>query len=585
MSWAATRRPEEELDLVLGRPSAAGEEDQEEGQDSRARTSPQGWPEGQGREVRRPAAAGEQGQDNRAQTSPRGWPQGQGGEVRRPSAAGEEGREEGRKADTFPRGEDQEQGEGQGRSRGIATLPVKSARGLSPRGAVKQSRPENHGAAGHRGAEHQQGTAGAGGEQGREGPPRGEGQGRGRDREGQRQAGNCALRGRPADRHTWGEPCLSPRSHGSGRPGAPPAFHDEGDAVFGWADRANEDQALLAATLDESGCRPAENLKGPFLKGGAGQGKGSALGPAHGQVVHCPQGANLEEGPSSRVGASLAQQTPGGLGGASWGLTGTTDLARQEQAKGGHQGEGISLQGEDRAGQGGQGGAAGLPFIVGVLLDGWDWLEGGPAETDLVEVTGPGTGNLAGHTFQNLQEGPSSRVGADLTEGAAQEAAEGQGGPALGWRVGRNAGQAAPDTSWQDLEEGLPSRVGADLTEGAAEQAATGLGSMEAGSTVASQGARPARDGEGLAARSSSCLTLDEGPGSEVLSPSVAFLSGFLAAGLRPSGAFVSRGAGLLSQARARVRAFALLPGFGLGLSRAALPRRKARASGSGATS
>jgi len=257
---------------------------------------------------------------------------------------------------------------------------------------------------------------------------------------------------------------------------------------------------------------------------------------------------------------------PHGKGFEGWGLTGPADQDGQEQGRDQHQGEGISLQGEGREGEKGLDRAAGWLDASNAILDGWDWLEGGPAETDLVEAAGPGTGNLAGHTFQNLQEGPSSRVGADLPERAAQEAAEGQEGPSLGLGAGRRADQAVPASSCLDLDEGLSSGVGTGLPEGAAGVA----GGLEV----------VPRDGMELDAREASgafCFNLNGGPGSGVLCPSGASPRGFLAAGLQPSGTFVSRGAGLLSQARTRARAFALLPGFGLGLDRAALPRRKAR--------
>ncbi len=166
----------------------------------------------------------------------------------------------------------------------------------------------------------------------------------------------------------------------------------------------------------------------------------------------------------------------------------------------------------------------GRPNASSAPLDGWDWLCCEPAETDLDEASGPGTGNLAGHRFQNLQEGPESRVAAGLIERAAQEAADSADGL-----------------------EVLP----VDCPQGSTDLAA-------------------------YEASCASCFSLDEGPGSGSLCPSGAFQRGFLAAGLQPSGTFASRGAGLLSQARARARAFALLPGFGLGLRRSPLPRRMA---------
>jgi len=217
--------------------------------------------------------------------------------------------------------------------------------------------------------------------------------------------------------------------------------------------------------------------------------------------------------------------------------------------------------------------AAGWLGAPDALLDGWDWLGGWPAEAGLAAATGPGTGNLAGHTFQNLQEGPSSRVGADLIERAAQEAAEGQEGTSLGLGA-EAAGPAAPASSCLDLEEGLSSRVGTGLPEGAAQEVADGTGGLEVVPVACPQGGTELAACE---ASGASWFNLNGGPGFGVLCPSGASPHGFLAAGLRPSGAFVSRGAGLLSQARARTWAFALLPGFGLGLDRTALPRRKAR--------
>ena len=208
-------------------------------------------------------------------------------------------------------------------------------------------------------------------------------------------------------------------------------------------------------------------------------------------------------------------------------------------------------------------------------LDGWDWLCCEPAETDLDEATGPGTGNLAGHTFQNLQEGLSPRIEADLPmEEAAETAAVGLGSQEAGSAVvAPQSARTARGREGFNLEGRPSSRVAAGLIERVAQEATDGADGLEVLPVAYPQGSTELVGGEVSGA---SCLNLEEGLGSEVLSPSRAFPRGFLASCLQPSGTFVSRGAGLLSQARARAKAFALLPGFGLGLRRSPLPRRLA---------
>jgi hypothetical protein len=112
MSRAATRSPEEALDLVPGRLPAAREQGQGKDQDNWAKACPQGCRRGgQDREAGRPSAAEEQGQGVRANTAHRGEGQGTNRATGRPAAAREQG--SGDRSSIACRGKDE--GEGQRR--------------------------------------------------------------------------------------------------------------------------------------------------------------------------------------------------------------------------------------------------------------------------------------------------------------------------------------------------------------------------------------------------------------------------------------------------------------------------------------
>jgi len=74
-------------------------------------------------------------------------------------AAWEQSNDHGRRANTFPQGEDLEPQKGQEQGRAVGRPSAAGDQGQGKANSpAKSCRPENHGAAGHRGAEHQRGA-------------------------------------------------------------------------------------------------------------------------------------------------------------------------------------------------------------------------------------------------------------------------------------------------------------------------------------------------------------------------------------------------------------------------------------------